>query len=443
MDLSVVLPVLNESENLRRLLPRLGQLLRELGLEFETIIVDGGSIDGTPDVARQMRARVITQDRPGYAAALVCGFAAARGRYVLTLDADMSHDPEYVAKMWRARTRADIVIASRYVRGGVAYTSLLRRGLSRILNTTLRLVLAIPVYDLSSGFRLYRREALDNLSLQAANFEVLEEILIKACCRGFTITEVPFTYFPRGAGRSHARLIQFGLDLVLSTVKLWRLRNSIESADYDERAFYSLIPTQRFRHRRRHRIIVGWARGAGRTLDIGCGSSLIIQSLNNAFAVEIDSDKTRLLSRRGVPVVRGSAFALPFRDKTFECVISSHVIEHIPFSESLFVEMRRVLSDNGTLIIGTPDYATLSGRIIEPIYTAVAPRGYNHEHVSHYTRQGLSRILECAGFAHEETFYVGGSELIMRWRAVAPADFRGLESGDRPQEPFAPSAASA
>lgn len=443
MDLSVVLPVVNEGDNLRQLLPRLSALLRGLGLDFEVIVVDGGSTDDTREIGRRMNARVIGQERPGFAAALRAGFATAQGRYILTLDADMSHDPEYVAKMWRARTRADIIIASRYTRGGVAYTSTLRRSSSRLLNVVLRRVLAIPVSDLSSGFRLYRREVLENLELGAANFEVQEEILIKAYSRGFAIEEVPFTYFPRGAGRSHARLIRFGFDIARSTFRLWRLRNSVESADYDERAFYSLIPMQRFWQRRRHRVIVGWARAAGRTLDVGCGSSLIIQSLNNAYAVEVDMGKARFLSRRGIPVVRASAFALPFGSETFDCLISSQVIEHVPFAERLFGEMRRVLRPNGTLIIGTPDYATLAWRIIEPIYGALVPGGYRHEHITHYTRQSLSRILECAGFVHEQTAYIAGAELIMRWRAVAAADFASMRSSDRPTELPALKAASA
>src|SRR5439155_2958583 len=145
-----------------------------------------------------------------------------------------------------AREIADIVIASRYVRGGIAYTEFIRRALSRLLNLILRRVLSMPVKDLSSGFRLYRREAVQDLTIDSRNFEVLEEILVKSYARGFSITEVPFTYFPRGQGTSHARLIRFGTDLALSALKLWRFRNSIECADYDERAFHSVIPIQRY-----------------------------------------------------------------------------------------------------------------------------------------------------------------------------------------------------
>ena len=65
----------------------------------------------------------------------------------------------------------------------------------------------------------------DGLKLQSVNFEVIEEILVKAYARGFSIVEVPFTYFPRGAGRSHAKLFQFGWQIVKSSLKLWKLIN--------------------------------------------------------------------------------------------------------------------------------------------------------------------------------------------------------------------------
>ncbi|HLH75378.1 MAG TPA: glycosyltransferase [Candidatus Binataceae bacterium] len=416
LDLSVILPVLNEADNLRQLLPKLSQALEHNGLRYEIMLIDGGSRDDTAAVAAQAGARLLPEQRPGYGGALVTGFKAARGQYLLTLDADMSHEPTMVGRLWQARHLGDIVIASRYVRGGLAYTSWGRRALSQLLNRVLRRLLSMPVRDLSSGFRLYHRDAVAELSLQGRNFEVLEEILIKAYAAGFSIGEVPFTYFPRDRGVSHARLLRFGLDLSVSALKLWKLRNSIESADYDARAFYSPIPLQRYWQRRRHQIITGWARAAGRTLDAGAGSSMIIQSLSNAIAMEYNFSKTRYLKRLGIPVTRGSAFALPFRSGCFDCVISSQVIEHIPFDETLFDEMVRVLRPGGQLIVGTPDYATIGWRMIEPIYGALMPGGYRDEHISHYTRQSLAQLLERRGLVHEATAYVARSELIMRYR---------------------------
>jgi ubiquinone/menaquinone biosynthesis C-methylase UbiE len=214
-------------------------------------------------------------------------------------------------------------------------------------------------------------------------------------------------------------LLRFGLDLLQASGRLWKLRNSILSADYDERAFYSLIPVQRYWQRRRHRLATSWARGAVRVLDIGCGSSVIIQSLNNAVGMDVSMGKLRFLRGRGIELVRGSAFALPFRDATFDCVISSQVIEHIAYDEVLFREMVRVLRPRGGLIIGTPDYATLGWQIIEPLYGALLPGGYHDEHVTHYTRESLRAILVNHGLVHEETAYIARSELMMRFRKPA------------------------
>src|SRR5262249_52996117 len=140
IDLSVILPVMNERDNLLALIPRLGEIAELFHLEYEIIVVDGGSTDGTQKAAAELGERGLPDRRRGYAGALTTGFAEARGEYLLTLDADMSHEPAFVAKMWRARTRADIVIASRYVRGGVAYTDLSRRLSSYALNWFLRRV---------------------------------------------------------------------------------------------------------------------------------------------------------------------------------------------------------------------------------------------------------------------------------------------------------------
>ncbi|HYB91434.1 MAG TPA: glycosyltransferase [Candidatus Binataceae bacterium] len=418
MDISVILPVVNERDNLIALVPRLKALLDRLKLSYEIIVIDGNSTDGTREASEEMGARVVGERRRGYAGALETGFAEAAGDYLLTLDADLSHEPDFVAKMWRARDRGDIVVASRYTRGGVAYTGFTRQVTSWFLNVFLRHFLSVPVRDMSSGFRLYRREAVEGLKLTSKNFEVQEEVLVRAYAQGFSITEVPFTYFPRGAGRSHAKLFRFGLDIGRSALKLWKLRNSLESADYDERGFYSIIPIQRYWHHRRHHIAVSWARGAERILDAGCGSSLIVQSLNNAIGMDFNFAKLRFLRRYGMPLVRGSAFALPFQDGSFDCVISSEVIEHIPYDEAIFEEMRRVLRLGGILILGTPDYATLGWRIIEPVYGFVLPGGYHDEHITHYTREKLGKIMARHGFAIEETAYVGGSELIMRCRKI-------------------------
>ncbi|HKF29806.1 MAG TPA: glycosyltransferase family 2 protein, partial [Candidatus Binataceae bacterium] len=169
MDISVILPVINERENLDILIPRLKSLLKNARLDGEIVVVDGGSSDGTRESAAAHGVRVVSERGKGYGAAIQTGFEEARGDWVLTLDADLSHDPDFVAKMWRARDRGDIVIASRYTRGGVAYTDAFRKSLSRLLNSCLRRLWSLPVRDVSSGYRLYRREALAGLELNSTN----------------------------------------------------------------------------------------------------------------------------------------------------------------------------------------------------------------------------------------------------------------------------------
>src|ERR1039457_6587330 len=143
MDVSVILPVVNEAENLSALIPRLIALLDRERLTYEIVVVDGPSSDGTGETAAALGARVVGERRRGYAGAMGTGIAEARGDYLLTLDADLSHDPDFIVKMWRARTRADIVVASRYVLGGVAYSGLGRRVTSWLLNVVLRRVLSL------------------------------------------------------------------------------------------------------------------------------------------------------------------------------------------------------------------------------------------------------------------------------------------------------------
>jgi dolichol-phosphate mannosyltransferase len=90
----------------------------------------------------------------------------------------LSHEPEVIEQLWAARERADVVIASRYVKGGAAEMPLYRAVLSRILNVVFTTVLRVPVKDISSGFRLYRGDAVRAIEFKASDFDVLEEILI-------------------------------------------------------------------------------------------------------------------------------------------------------------------------------------------------------------------------------------------------------------------------
>ena len=414
LDLSIVIPAWNERANLELLLPAIRQVCDDAGLRAEVIVVDGGSHDGTAALATRLGARVIAQRERGYGAALREGMAASRAPWVATMDADLSHRPVVIEDLWKRRAEADVLIASRYVPGGASQTHWTRRALSRALNVVYARALALPIRDLSSGFRMYRRSALGALALTARDFDILPEILTRLYADGYAVHEVPFRFLSRGSGRSHVRLLRFAWSYGRTLLRLWRLRNSVDSADYDARAFDSVIPLQRYWQRARHRIVLGFARAGGATLDIGCGSSRIIRDLPDAVGLDVQQRKLRFLARRHPRLVRASLDRLPFRAGAFDTVICSEVIEHVPDTPAVLGEMTRVLRPGGTLVVGTPDYDRVLWRLIEWVYGKVMPGGYAHEHITHFTRASLAARLSALGYRIAGCRYVGFCEMIFQ-----------------------------
>lgn len=433
-DIAVVIPAWNERENLDLLLPALKEVLDELGLVSEIVIADAGSEDGTREAAERRGARVVVQQERGYGGALLAGFAATTAPYIVTMDADLSHRPVFLFDFWKFRDRAEVLIASRYVEGGKADMGKFRRVLSHILNRTYGTALSMPIRDLSSGFRMYRREVLDGMNLLSRDFDVLEEILVRVHAEGWRIREVPFSYMARGSGSSHARLFKFARAYLKTLGRMWRLRNSVESADYDYRAFDSPIWLQRYWQRTRHKIVLRFTGTKDRVLDIGCGTSRIILDLPNAVGMDILQNKLRWLKPQHDKLVRGSCVQLPFADDSFDCVINSEVIEHVPDVPEIMTEMWRVLRPGGTLVLGTPDYSRRLWLMLEWIYGKVLPGAYAHEHITHYTAAGLARRLKEMGYEVEDCQYVGFSEMIFKARkpAKATAAEAGIERNTEP-----------
>jgi dolichol-phosphate mannosyltransferase len=415
-ELAVIIPALNERENLEILLPALRDEIAQIGIPAEILVVDGGSQDGTRETAARRGARVVPQEERGYGGALLAGFAATAAPYLLTMDADLSHRPVFLQDLWRRRDEAEVLIASRYVPGGRADMGTLRKALSHILNRTYSRVLSLPLRDLSSGFRMYRRAALADLAIRARDFDALEEILIRVHAEGWRILEVPFHYMARGSGRSHARLFKFGWAFLKTLGRMWRLRNSVAAADYDWRAFDSPIWLQRYWQRARHRTVLAFVEDEKEILDIGCGSSRIILDLPDAVGLDILQNKLRWLRYRHGKLVRGSCHRLPFRDGAFATLINSEVIEHVPDSPDLWAEMWRVLRPGGILVLGTPDYGRWLWWVLEWIYGKVLPGAYAHEHITHFTRAELSARLQAVGYEILDCRYVGFCEMIFKAR---------------------------
>jgi SAM-dependent methyltransferase len=275
--------------------------------------------------------------------------------------------------------------------------------------------LSLPSRDFSSGFRLYRASVVRGLTLEAQGYAILQEILVHAYADGWRVQEIALDYQASRPGQAQA--LGFGRDYLTTFMAMWRLRNSIQSADYDHRAHDSPIPLQRFWQRSRFRYLTDLIAGEGPVLDVGCGSSRIIGALPpGSVALDILLRKLRFARRFGRPLVNGSGFSLPFPDASFPCVVCSQVIEHVPMDSPILGELCRVLAPGGRLVLGTPDYANWEWVVTEKLYGIAAPGGYADEHIAHYTREGLIRHFEARGFTHEATRYILRGELILAFR---------------------------
>ncbi len=222
--ISVLVPVINEAGNIGVLVERIRKSVEGITRKYEIIVVDGHSTDNTVQAAQNVGAIVILQKNTGFGGALRDGFTAAKGTYVITIDGDLSHEPEMIKALWDQREYADIIIASRYVRGGSAVQSFSRKLLSRSLNLFFSLFLSIPAKDTSSNFRMYKKSVLEELETECTKFDVLQEILVLALSRGFNIKEVPMHYQPRQYGVSKAKIMSFVKAYSGTFMRLWILR---------------------------------------------------------------------------------------------------------------------------------------------------------------------------------------------------------------------------
>jgi len=207
----VIVPTFNEKDNIERALAR----LRSAVPSADVLVVDDGSPDGTGDLADAAAAGdsqvhvMHRTSKQGLGAAYVAGFrwGLDRGYDVLVeMDADGSHRPEQLPDLLRALATADLALGSRWVPGGeVVNWPLSRQLLSRGGNTYVRLMLGLDVRDATGGFRAFRRQTLEGLTLDDVSshgycFQV--DLAWRAARRGFTITEVPISFVERELGTS-------------------------------------------------------------------------------------------------------------------------------------------------------------------------------------------------------------------------------------------------
>jgi len=221
---SVVLPSYLEEENLRLLLPRIRETLSSLPVATEIVVVDTvEALDATESVCRENGARYVKR-RPAntFGDAVRTGIAEAMGERIIFMDADGSHAPEFILKLIDQSDANEIVIASRYVEGGVTENDKALVLMSRVLNLTYSLFLNLKCKDVSNSFKIYRADLLKSLELKCQNFDIVEEILFKIVRKnpGVRIKEIPFTFKKRMFGQTKRNLLGFMATYLFTIIKL-------------------------------------------------------------------------------------------------------------------------------------------------------------------------------------------------------------------------------
>ena len=205
VELSVVLPCLNEAETLATCVRKALRSLAELGVVGEVVVADNGSTDGSQDIARAEGARVVDVPRRGYGAALMAGIEAARGEYVLMADADDSYALDDLGGFLRElRDGADLVMGNRF-RGRIEKGAMpfLHRYLGNpALSLLGRLFFHIPVGDFHCGLRAFRRDRVLDLGLVTSGMEFASEMVVRASLAHLRIREVPTVLRPDGRSRA-------------------------------------------------------------------------------------------------------------------------------------------------------------------------------------------------------------------------------------------------
>lgn len=203
-DLTIIIPSLNESDNLKKLIP---EIKSEIGKKFtyEIFIIDGIIKDNkTFEISKKNSIKYLNRIKNNdYGNAVRLGIKKSTGKYVLFMDGDYSHNPKFILKLYENKLY-DVVIASRYVLGGKTDNGLLSETLSRFLNKFYNVILNLDLEDVSNSFKLYNTKMIKKLHLSCNHFDIIEEIIFKLRKNNDKIKflEIPYHFKQRKYGKS-------------------------------------------------------------------------------------------------------------------------------------------------------------------------------------------------------------------------------------------------
>ena len=231
-DLTVLLPAYNEIVNLRILIPKIIAVTKLLeGIQTEILVVLP-SFANSSEVAEinTLGAKPVKRHPTNsFGDALRTGFSSSSvsTEFIITMDADCSHNPDLIPRLLQNASNAHIVSASRYVNGGSSDAKLRQQAMSRIVNFAFTIVLGEKIHDISGNYKLYRRSIISQLELTGKNFDIIQEIVFKTkklTGKSFNLVEVPYRWNERLDGKPKRKLVPYIVSYIRMLLKFAILR---------------------------------------------------------------------------------------------------------------------------------------------------------------------------------------------------------------------------
>ncbi|MCF7878259.1 MAG: polyprenol monophosphomannose synthase [Candidatus Omnitrophica bacterium] len=232
----IIIPTYNEKDNIAPLLKK----INDSGLKADILVIDGGSLDGTAQTVEELQKKYLNlalikrNSKVGLGSAYKRGFSRALGSnidLVVQMDADLSHSPSDILPMLKYIPEYDLVVGSRYAPGGgVANWPLFRFSLSRMANLFSKILLRIPISDLTSGFKIIKREILEAIefnTIKSKGYAFQMEVTLRAYDKGFSIKEYPIIFKGREKEKSKfssSIILEALIRVILFSIKLRRFR---------------------------------------------------------------------------------------------------------------------------------------------------------------------------------------------------------------------------
>lgn len=228
MDLSIIIPMFNEAENVESTLSQVEEALVSFNGVYEIVAVNDGSFDNTLEILNNLanqdeKLKIVSYPKNvGRGMALRKGFQEAKGEIIVSIDADLSYDPHYILDMVEALkkdSQIDFVLASPYMPGGgVQNVPTLRLWISKLGNKILKFTMPNQIYTSTGIFRGYRRKVLESLELESDGKEIHLEILSKAIALGYRAKEIPAILKGRQKGKSKFNLRKTAISHLIFSV---------------------------------------------------------------------------------------------------------------------------------------------------------------------------------------------------------------------------------